>query len=71
MKSHSAIIDLERSGGEDKYLDNDSVLSFSWLKVAVEIENWASDRRPKNIIDAVDGSTEAGKPPFSDLAFEY
>ena len=62
MKSHSAMTDLERNGGEEADLDNHGVVSFTWLKVNVEIGNWASDRRPKTIIDAVDGSTAAGKP---------
>lgn len=53
--------DLERDASDEDYLDNTSVVSLSWREIKVETGNWASDVKPKQIISAVNGFSEAGK----------
>ncbi len=56
-----ATTDLEYNAGEGDHLSNNSVRSFTWLKIDVEIEHFASDLEPRKIIANIDGYTRAGK----------
>ncbi len=56
-----ATTDLERNVDEGAHPNNDTVRCFAWLKLNVEIEQFASDLEPKSIIASIDGFTAAGK----------
>ena len=57
-------LDLECNVDKEAHLTNDTVRSFAWLKIQVEIKHTTSGIKPKQIIADLDGYAAAGKSEY-------
>ena len=58
------IDDVEREGGDEAHLTNDTVRSLTWDIENVEVgHRFFSDLRPRHLISNINGAAMAGNSP--------